>query len=185
MDLTQDDVMAILSLIDASSYTELHLELGDLKLHVIKHGGSGAGGNAVAAPEAPPDAEAVGTSPAPDPPAATAPAAASSGPTAVVAGSTAGARSQAERVGDGVPEGLVAVRAAMLGTFYRAPAPDAPPFAREGDEVTADQTIGLLEVMKLFNAVTAGVRGRVVRFMAENGSMVEYDQVLALIDPGT
>jgi len=82
-----------------------------------------------------------------------------------------------------IPEGLIAVRAPMLGTFYRSSAPGAAPFAAEGDIVSADSTVCLIEVMKLFNTLKAGTRGKVVRFLVENGAMVEFDQPLLLIDP--
>lgn len=80
-------------------------------------------------------------------------------------------------------EGLVAVRSPILGIFYRAPKPGAPPFVEVGSQVGAEDTVCLIEVMKLFNTVAAGVAGRIARVCAENGSMVEYDQVLFLIEP--
>ena len=80
------------------------------------------------------------------------------------------------------PQGEV-FKSPMLGTFYRASAPGAPPFANEGDIVAADATVCLIEVMKLFNTLKAGTRGRIVRFLVENGTMVEFDQPLLLIDP--
>jgi acetyl-CoA carboxylase biotin carboxyl carrier protein len=82
-----------------------------------------------------------------------------------------------------LPEGLAAVRAPILGVFYRAPAPGAPPFVEVGSEVGPEDTMCLIEVMKLFNTVKAGVAGKVARILAENGKMVEQDQVLFLIEP--
>lgn len=82
-----------------------------------------------------------------------------------------------------VPEGLVAVRTPILGVFYRAPAPGAPPFVEVGSQVRAEDTVCLVEVMKLFNTVKAGAAGKVVRILAESGKMVEHDQVLFLIEP--
>jgi len=82
-----------------------------------------------------------------------------------------------------VPVGLVAVRAPILGVFYRAPAPGAPPFVEVGSDVRPEDTVCLIEVMKLFNTVKAGVAGRVARILAENGKMVEHDQALLLIEP--
>jgi len=71
----------------------------------------------------------------------------------------------------------------MVGTFYRAPKPEDPPFVNEGDEVQVGQTVCLLEAMKLFNEIPSDVAGRVVRVLAENGAPVEYGQPLFLIDP--
>jgi acetyl-CoA carboxylase biotin carboxyl carrier protein len=82
-----------------------------------------------------------------------------------------------------IPPGMVAVRAPMLGTFYRASAPGERPFVEVGDKVSATDTVCLVEVMKLFNSVKAGVAGTVVSIVAENATMVEFDQALVIIDP--
>jgi len=70
----------------------------------------------------------------------------------------------------------------LPGTFYRKPAPDAPPFAKEGDLIQEGAVIGLVEVMKTFNQVQADAGGRVVRFVAENEAPVEAGQALLVID---
>lgn len=70
----------------------------------------------------------------------------------------------------------------MLGTFYRAPAPGERPFVEVGDKVGPGDTVCLVEVMKLFNSVKAGVAGTVVKITVENGSMVEHGQTLILIE---
>ena len=75
------------------------------------------------------------------------------------------------------------ITAPMVGTFYRAPNPDAPPFVEEGDEVHPGQTVCIIEAMKLFNEIQAEVGGRVAQVLAENGTPVEYGQPLFLIDP--
>lgn len=85
---------------------------------------------------------------------------------------------------EGVVSGdhLVPVTAPMVGTFYRAAKPDAPPFVNEGDLVEAGQTVCIIEAMKLFNEIQSEVRGRVVRILVENASPVEYGQSLMLVD---
>ncbi len=70
----------------------------------------------------------------------------------------------------------------LPGTFYRKPAPDQPPFAKEGDVIAAGAVVGLVEVMKTFNQVHADVGGRVVRFVAENEAPVGAGQALLVID---
>ena len=65
-------------------------------------------------------------------------------------------------------EGLVAVRAPLPGTFYRAPRPGTAPFVEVGSQVGADTVVGIVETMKLFNSVTAGVSGTVVEICLEN-----------------
>ena len=80
-----------------------------------------------------------------------------------------------------VAEGEVAIRAPMLGTFYRSPAPGEPPFVEIGKRVRADDTVCLIEVMKLFSSIKAGVDGLVDRILVENGSMIEFNQMLIII----
>ncbi len=75
------------------------------------------------------------------------------------------------------------VRATTLGTFYRAPKPGAPPYVSVGDKVDADTEICLLEVMKLFTAVRAGVAGIVREILVRDSEVVEFDQPLFLIEP--
>jgi acetyl-CoA carboxylase biotin carboxyl carrier protein len=75
------------------------------------------------------------------------------------------------------------ITAPMVGTFYRSPNPDAPPFVEEGDEIQPGQTVCIIEAMKLFNEIQAEVRGRVARVLTEDGTPVEYGQPLFLIDP--
>lgn len=70
----------------------------------------------------------------------------------------------------------------LPGTFYRRPAPGAPPFALEGDVVTAGAIVGLIEVMKMFNEVQADAGGRIVRFLVENEAPVEAGQPLLVIE---
>lgn len=77
--------------------------------------------------------------------------------------------------------GLHPVPAPLLGTFYRAPKPGAPPFIEAGSSVEEDTVIGIIEVMKLMNAVRAGVRGRVSEILAADGALVEYGQTLARV----
>ena len=86
---------------------------------------------------------------------------------------------------DQLPEGVVAVRSPMLGTFYRAPSPGEKPFVEVGTRVRADDTDCLIEVMKLFSSMRAGVDGTVVEILAQNGSLVEYDQPVVLIAADT
>ncbi len=73
--------------------------------------------------------------------------------------------------------------APMVGTFYRAPSPDAPPLINEGDMVSEGQVVCIIEAMKLFNEIQAEKPGRVVRILVENASPVEYGQPLFLLDP--
>lgn len=82
-----------------------------------------------------------------------------------------------------IPAGMVPVCAPMLGTFYARPSPDQPPFVSVGAMVQAHDTVGLVEVMKMFNSVKAGVSGTVQRIVAESGKPVRQGQMLLLIVP--
>jgi len=79
--------------------------------------------------------------------------------------------------------GLSEVNSPMVGTFYRAPAPDAPPYVETGDRVEKGQTLCILEAMKLMNELEAEVSGTVREICVENAEPVEFGQVLFRIDP--
>src|SRR5687768_7796608 len=162
MELSEDDVLHILKLIDESKFDYFQLEVGELKITVSKGEPIPLSPSAqsVAVPQArPPVAEAAKAAPP-------APAAQATGP---------GLDAKA------VAEGLVPITAPLLGTFYVAPEPGAPPFVQVGAAVTEDTTVGLIEVMKVFNSVRANVNGTLVQVVAQNGQFVEYGQTLFLV----
>lgn len=74
------------------------------------------------------------------------------------------------------------VRSPMVGTFYRAPSPDAEPYVDVGDTVSPGQTLCIVEAMKLMNEIQSEVSGRVAKILVENAQPVEYNQVLFLIE---
>jgi acetyl-CoA carboxylase biotin carboxyl carrier protein len=80
-------------------------------------------------------------------------------------------------------DGLHAVLSPLVGLFYRASAPDVPPFVEEGDMVRPGQTLCVIETMKIMNEIESDVEGRVSRIMVENGQPVEYNTPLFLIEP--
>ena len=73
---------------------------------------------------------------------------------------------------------VIEIKSPMVGTFYRSPSPEADPYIQEGDIVTANQVLCLIEAMKLMNEIESEIRGRIIEIVAENGKPVEYDQVL-------
>lgn len=75
------------------------------------------------------------------------------------------------------------IRSPMIGTFYRSPSPDKPPFISVGDEIRPGQVVCIIEAMKLFNEIESEISGRVVRVLADDASPVEYDQPLFEIEP--
>ena len=161
MELTEDDVLHILKLIDESKFDYFQLEVGELKITVSK-------GEPI--PIASTSAS-TGVSPSPAPvvsqPAKATPAAAAPNVNAKAAAA----------------EGLVPITAPLLGTFYVAPEPGAPPFVHVGAAITEDTTVGLIEVMKVFNSVRASVKGTIAQVVAQNGQFVEYGQTLFLVKP--
>lgn len=84
---------------------------------------------------------------------------------------------------DGAGDGLVAITSPMVGTFYRAPAPDADPYVENGDSVEMGQTVCIIEAMKLMNEIESDVRGRVVQILVENAQPVEFGQKLFMVEP--
>ncbi len=80
-------------------------------------------------------------------------------------------------------EGLLEIKSPIVGTFYRSPSPDKDPFVKVGDKVNTDSVVCIVEAMKLFNEIEAEVSGKIVDVLVDDGSPVEYDQVLYLVDP--
>ena len=80
------------------------------------------------------------------------------------------------------PTGLE-VKSPMVGTFYRAPAPEASAFVEVGQEIEPGQVLCIIEAMKLMNEIKAEVRGRLLQILVENGQPVEFGQVLFLLEP--
>ncbi|MEO0122840.1 MAG: acetyl-CoA carboxylase biotin carboxyl carrier protein [candidate division WOR-3 bacterium] len=78
---------------------------------------------------------------------------------------------------------LVAIRSPIVGTFYRAPAPDAPPYVEVGDIVKPGQVVCIVEAMKLMNEIESDVAGKIVQILVKNEEPVEYNQELFLVEP--
>ncbi|MBF6570117.1 MAG: acetyl-CoA carboxylase biotin carboxyl carrier protein subunit [Candidatus Binataceae bacterium] len=156
---TNDDVEQILRVVDRLSNVEVQLEFGDLKLHVRK--------SSAAEPASESRAQIARSQPKLEEPRAPAPQSAAS-------------LSRSRGV-EQLPPGAVAIRAPMLGIFYRAPSPTEPPFVKIGQKVRAADPVCLIEVMKLFNTVNAGVDGTIETIEVESGTMVEYDALLFVV----
>ena len=168
MELTEDDVLHILKLIDESKFDYFQLEVGELKITVSKGEPIPLASSSASARVAPSPATGVGE-PSKATRATPAPAAQSPAPNVDAKAAAA--------------EGLVPITAPLLGTFYVAPEPGAPPFVQVGAAITEDTTVGLIEVMKVFNSVRASVKGTITQVVAQNGQFVEYGQTLFLVKP--
>ncbi|SEC63674.1 biotin carboxyl carrier protein [Nocardioides exalbidus] len=164
--LTFDTVVELLTMLDGSDLpTRVVYKDGPLRLEVER-------GTVHAPVPAPAPAPALVA--APPAPAPAAPAAAPAPPAAPVHDAPAVA---ADSEGRGEP-----VTAPIAGVFYRAPSPDAPAFVEVGQQVSADDVIGIVEVMKLMNTVRAGITGTVVEVCVDNAELVEFEQVLVRIE---
>ena len=172
--INQDDVTRILKMLDESDMDELQLVDGDLKLIVKKR----ADGRSVQfttdhAEGSPVPNDWEGTesvSPSQEPQVET-----PMPPSESLEG-------EATAISAGEEDGLLPIRAPMLGTFYRAPKPGAPPFVQVDQSIEEEDTVCIIEVMKLFNTVKAGVRGRIKKICVEDAQMVEYQQTLFLVE---
>ena len=160
---TPADIENLIELFNRSDWDEMHLKTDQLEIFLSNDAQARRpSAPLVAASVAAPLALGTATTPAPAAPVSAAAAAA------------------AETM---IPPGMVAVRAPNLGTFYRAPKPGAPVYVEVGQAIEADTEVCLIEVMKLFTPVKSGVKGTVRQIVVNDGSMIEYEQLLVIIEP--
>ncbi len=159
MHLRPEDVQDIVNLLDSLSYDEFDVQTGSLHVSLRRAGSGGwtQESRVLSAPKL--VAADIAQPAAPEP------------------------EGQAAEQDDPVPAGLLAIRAPLPGTFYRAPKPGAEPYVDIGSEVTEDTVVGLLETMKLFNSVHANVRGEVVDFLVDDAQPADKETVLILVRP--
>ena len=164
MALSPEDIRALISAFQSSDWDEMSLQYGDTRLDLTRNGHPPVGRQnapVAAAPAAPVAAPVAASAPV-----APAAPAAPSGPTSVAH-----------------PDGHKAT-SPSLGLFWRSPQPGAPSFVEVGQQVDAEDTVCIVEVMKLMNHVKAGVSGKVVAILVDNGAMVEFGQTLVVVEPG-
>jgi acetyl-CoA carboxylase biotin carboxyl carrier protein len=154
----------ILEILRENDITEFELEEEGTRLRIRK-GGSARTEAAPAPVHAP-----AAVAPPPPPPAAAAPPAPAP---------AAAAAAPAEPAADGA----ALVKSPIVGTFYRAPDPNSPPFVNLGDRVRVGQVICIIEAMKLMNEIEAEVAGEVVKIHHESGQPVQYGEPLFSIRP--
>jgi acetyl-CoA carboxylase biotin carboxyl carrier protein len=154
-------------MLEKSNFDFLTLELADFRLTI----GTGAPASQAGAPMQVTAA-----------PAAPAPVAATNSPHAVPADKPVAAAASPS-ASTPAEKGLIEVTATTMGRFYARPEPDAEPFVTVGSPVGPDDTVGLIEVMKLFNGVAAGVAGTVAEICVEDAQLVEFGQVLVRVRP--
>lgn len=152
------DIKEIINLMNENDVAEIEVERDGLKLKIKKSYPEGGGPIAVRTPVE----YRVEAHPPSSVPAAAAAALAASG---------APAKNQKDIVSP------------MVGTFYRAPSPEAPPFVEIGQTVEVGQVVCIVEAMKLMNEIKSEVRGKVVEVLAENAQPVEFGQPLFMVEP--
>jgi acetyl-CoA carboxylase biotin carboxyl carrier protein len=155
--LRYDEIADILKLIDSSSCEELIIETGDIKLVVRRGAPSGTIKQEATPISAPRAAPVAPPAPAPLP-------------------------SSAAKITEKAAH-QVEILAPMVGTFYSAPAPGAPPFVEIGSAVRKGDPLCMIEVMKLFTTITSEHDGRIVQIGADNAELVEYGRTLFVIEP--
>jgi acetyl-CoA carboxylase biotin carboxyl carrier protein len=176
VELTSEDVRDILQLLDGLPYRELTLETASFRLSLRRSadGGWTQATEVLAEPTVLAERAVLAEPAEPAEPAERA-------VLAPRAGSAPAAPAQAAP--EPAAAGLTDVRAPLLGTFYRAPRPGAPPFVSVGSEVEPDTVVCIIETMKLMNSVTAGVTGTVAEILAENAQFAGQGTVLMRVRP--
>ena len=154
------EIKNMIDFIAKSGLAEVNIETEQFKIEVKKN------------------AEATVVAAAPAPVATPAPAPAASAPAPAPAAETPAAQPAGEDTSK-----YIEIKSPMIGTFYRAPKPEDPPFMSVGDSVSAGQKVCIVEAMKLFNEIESEVSGTIVKVLVENATPVEYDQPLFLVDP--
>jgi acetyl-CoA carboxylase biotin carboxyl carrier protein len=157
--MNQKELKELIEFLIEKDIAEFELERGDVKVKIKRAGEhtivhSAAEPRFYAVPPAPSPAAPIAASAAPAPPAAPVP-----------------------------EEGLHAVKSPIVGTFYEAPSPGAPPFVKVGDMVEVGQVLCIVEAMKLLNEIESDVAGEIVKKLASNGQPIEYGQELFSVRP--
>ena len=171
MTLTAADVAEIMRLLEQSSFDELNLEMNGVKLNLRRTGASGHAGST---------ASTSSTTAASSTDATEVLSAARANAAHAMSPGEAASRTGAKAALPADPN-IHDVPSPLLGTFYRAPKPGAPPFVEIGAPVEENTIVAIIEVMKLMNTVRAGVRGTVTEIIPGDGTLVEFDQPILRI----
>jgi acetyl-CoA carboxylase biotin carboxyl carrier protein len=160
--MNQKELKELIEFLIEKDIAEFELERGDVKVKIKR-----AGEHTVVHSHAEPRYYAVPPAPVPAPELGAVPAAHAAPPTPAATPA----------------ENLHAVKSPIVGTFYEAPSPGAPPFVKVGDQVEVGQVLCIVEAMKLLNEIESDVAGEIVRKLASNGQPIEYGQELFAIRP--
>ncbi len=101
----------------------------------------------------------------------------------IIAEPTAPIEKKTEEVDKKENDNLVTIKAQMIGTFYRSPSPEKPPFVEVGSFIKSGDKLCIIEAMKLFNEIESEISGKIIKVLADDISPIEFDQPLFLVDP--
>ena len=155
--MDEKQILELMDYLASSDFAEFELERGGFKLRLVKQPRQAASTTLVAAPASAPAATSVEQAALPAPGSGAAPAVSE--------------------------DGLEAITSPMVGTFYRAPSPNADPFVDVGDTVAPGQVIGIVEAMKLMNEIEADRGGEIIEIPVANGQPVEYGETIFRVRP--
>jgi acetyl-CoA carboxylase biotin carboxyl carrier protein len=156
------ELKELIEFLEEKNIAEFEMERGDVKVRIKR-----AGEHTIVHTGGEPRFYAVPPSPGPAPELGSAPVVPAAAPPAAPA----------------PEEGLHMVKSPIVGTFYEAPSPGAPPFVKPGDSVEVGQVLCIVEAMKLLNEIESDVAGEIVKNLAVNGQPIEYGQDLFVIRP--
>ncbi|MEX0291494.1 MAG: acetyl-CoA carboxylase biotin carboxyl carrier protein [Flavobacteriaceae bacterium] len=159
------EIQSLIKFVAKSGASEVKLETDDIKI-TIRTGVTGSGSETTFVQQIP-----MATAPVVAPP----PAASTPSPTPQTETPV-----ETEAVDDSK---YITIKSPIIGTFYRKPSPDKPPFVEVGDTISKGDVLCVIEAMKLFNDIESEVSGKIVKTLVEDSSPVEFDQPLFLIDP--
>lgn len=158
-----NDIRRLVKLVESSGIDELEVEIEGTRVRIGKHTAAQTSGQSMIQPFYYPQLPSL-------------PATAPSTPSQGVVAETTPTPSKAP------PKGIE-VSSPMVGTFYRAPSPEAPPYVQIGDRVKPGQVLCIIEAMKLMNEIEAEVSGKIAEIFIENAQPVEFGQALFRIEP--
>ncbi|MEW5901312.1 MAG: acetyl-CoA carboxylase biotin carboxyl carrier protein [Acidobacteriota bacterium] len=150
-----DEIAKLVSFLEEKHLTHFELEVEGFKIKISRALSSAAAHEKISVPPSTPQSESAAKLSSPEPPAPE------------------------------LSDNYHYITSPMVGTFYRAPDPASPPFVEVGEEVKKEQTLCIIEAMKLMNEIESDVNGIVTEIYAENGKPVEYGQRLFAIQPAT
>ena len=160
------EIQSLIKFVAKSGASEVKLEMEDIKI-TIRTGSSGS---------STPETTIVQQIPVAQAPSAAAPAA-----QAPAAAQEAAATSDSKKSDE--DSKYITIKSPIIGTFYRKPSPDKPPFVEVGITINQGDVLCVIEAMKLFNDIESEVSGKIVKILVDDSSPVEFDQPLFLVDP--